>query len=195
MPRTIDPQRHEERRQIILAAVFTCVAKEGFERATIASICAEAGIGSGTFFHYFPTKMAALLALLRLGAAQTREWFAAQEGRPDPRAVVRDYVDRVVDDLADPRFAGFVTSVAAIMATPDVAAALADDTAAVTEGLAGWLTTAQAAATVRRDRGSDDLARWVQVIIDGFIDQVAVMGLNPLHERNHLHDAIDRLLA
>lgn len=111
MARTVDPVRHEARRTLILDAALTCFAELGVEGATTAAICRRAGIGSGTFFHYFPTKLDVLVAVLDLGTAETRAWFVAQQGRLDAAAVLDDYVGRAALEAEDRRVAGFVRAV------------------------------------------------------------------------------------
>lgn len=73
---------------------------------TSAAICREAGIATGTFFHYFPTKLDLLLAILDLGTHGSRDWFGAQEGRTDPAQVVTDYVEHAASEFSDPRLPG-----------------------------------------------------------------------------------------
>jgi AcrR family transcriptional regulator len=68
--RRLDPVKHEEKRQEILAAAKACFAREGFRGASIADICAEAGISPGHLYHYFPGKEAILDAI---GAAALEE--------------------------------------------------------------------------------------------------------------------------
>ena len=68
--RRLDPVKHEEKRQEILAAAKACFAREGFRGASIADICAEAGISPGHLYHYFPGKEAILDAI---GAASLKE--------------------------------------------------------------------------------------------------------------------------
>src|SRR3954454_19686828 len=108
----------------IIDAALTRFAEDGFDRATTAAICRTAGIGSGTFFHYFPTKLDVLLAILELGTAETVAWFAAQRGRSDPGGVLADYVVHTATEFTDPRLAGFVRAVGAVMNDEQVAAAL-----------------------------------------------------------------------
>src|SRR5690625_7667153 len=95
MPRPVDPERHRARRLHITDAGLTVVARHGYAGATTAAICREAGIGSGTFFHYFPTKESLVVAILAEGTAETQEFFDAQEGRTDSAAVVRSEERRV----------------------------------------------------------------------------------------------------
>ncbi len=149
MARTFDPLRHQARRMVIIDAALTCFAAEGFHRTTTAAICRTAGIGSGTFFHYFPTKLSVLLGVLDVGTAESAAWFAAQAGRTDPARVIEDYVAHVADECADPRVAGFVRAVTAVLTEPDVVMALARDEAVVREGLLPWIRAAQEARQVR----------------------------------------------
>jgi AcrR family transcriptional regulator len=196
MARTVDPARHEARRVAIIDAALTCFAAEGFDRATTAAICRRAAIGSGTFFHYFPTKLGVLLAILDHGTAETVEWFAARDPRADPSAVVTGYVEHAADELADPRVAGFVRAVGAVMTDPDVAAALARDEDAVHAGLQPWLAAAQGAGQVRADIPADRLATWVMLLLDGFTGRLAgERQFDPATERALLADTVRRLLA
>ncbi len=198
MARTVDPARYERRRLAIVEAALTCFADHGFERTGTAAICRAAGIGSGTFFHYFPTKLDVLLAVLRLGTAGTEEWFAAQSqaGRADAAAVVDEFVTHTVAECADPRMPGFVKAVGALVAEPDVAAALARDTAATHGGLLPWIKAAQAAGDVRVDVSADRLCTWVLVVLDGFLSRLAEdEAFEARAEQGMLVDAVRRLLV
>ena len=79
--RRLDPVKHEEKRQEILAAATACFAREGFRGASIADICAEAGISPGHLYHYFPGKEAILDAIgkasLEEGARQFGQLVAS----------------------------------------------------------------------------------------------------------------------
>jgi AcrR family transcriptional regulator len=173
MARTFDPLRHQARRMVIIDAALTCFAAEGFHRTTTAAICRTAGIGSGTFFHYFPTKLSVLLGVLDVGTAESAAWFAAQAGRTDPARVIEDYVAHVADECADPRVAGFVRAVTAVLTEPDVVMALARDEAVVREGLLPWIRAAQEARQVRTDLAPAQLCTWITIVLDGFLGRVA----------------------
>ncbi|WP_380169030.1 TetR/AcrR family transcriptional regulator [Jannaschia sp. R86511] len=195
MARTVDPERHAARRLQIVDAALTCFAADGYDGATTAAICRTAGIGSGTFFHYFPTKADVLLGILALGTQETRDWFAAQAGRDDPLAVLRDWVRWSADELADPRLPGFVRAVGAVMTQPAVAAALARDEQAQQEGLVPWVDRARSAGQVRRDRSAAELASWLALVLDGFVGRLAGGdGFTVQGQRDMLLDAVDRLL-
>lgn len=195
MARTVDPDRYEARRLVIIDAALTCFAAEGFDRTTTAAICRRAGIGSGTFFHYFPTKLGVLLAILDLGTGETAAWFAAQRGRTDPVGVLLDHVGRAADEGADPRAAGFVRAVGAVMSDPDVAAALTRDAAVLRAGLLPWVQAAQAEGGIRTDLSAGRLADWIMVLLDGFLGRIAGEHFDPVVERDMLLDAARRIMA
>ena len=196
MARTVDPAKHEARRLQIIDAALTWFATDGYERATTAAICRTAGIGSGTFFHYFPTKSAVLVAILEHGTHETREWFAAQQGRTDAREVLLEYVGHSADEYADERVAGFIHAVVAVMGEPDIATALAADVDAVRHCLAPWVEMAQQRGEIRDDLTPVRTTRWLMVLLDGFLDRIiSEPDFTVATEKATLLDAVDRLLA
>lgn len=195
MARTVDPERYLARRLHIVDAALTCFAREGFDRTTTASICRAASIGSGTFFHYFPTKKAVLLAILELGAGETRGWFEAQVERTDAAGVVADYVEHCLDDYGDPRLSGFVRAVGAVTGDPEVASALELDERAQVDGLGPWLAAAQRAGAVRAGVPAERLATWVFLLLDGFVARLAGDEAFTVEgERDLLVETVARLL-
>lgn len=194
MSRTINPRRHAARRLVIIDAALTCFAADGYDRATTASICREAGIGSGTFFHYFPTKLGLLLAILDLGTQETLDWFIAQEGRADPAQVITDYLEHSATEFTDPRLPGFVQSVGAIAGQPEVNTALARDDDATRTGLNPWVRAAQQTGTFRTDIAADRLTDWLLAIIDGYVGRLAsTPDFDAATERALLTDVATRL--
>ncbi|AHC26497.1 MULTISPECIES: TetR/AcrR family transcriptional regulator [Mycobacteriaceae] len=195
MARRVDPVKHAARRAHIMDAAMTCFATTGVAATTTAAICAEAGVGSGTFFHYFPTKTDVLLAILAMGTEQTREWFAVRDARADARAVVLDWVRHTADTAADARVPGFIRAVGAVMAEPAVAEALAADDLAQHTGLHGWVRRAQQRGRMRCDLPAPELTTWVMVLLDGFLCRLAA---DPAFladvERDRLVDAVTRLI-
>ena len=51
------------RRADLLAAARAVLAEKGLEAATVSEIVARAGVAQGTFYLYFPSKMALIPAL------------------------------------------------------------------------------------------------------------------------------------
>jgi AcrR family transcriptional regulator len=196
MPRTVDPQRHAARRLGIVDAAFTCFARDGYDGATTASICREADIGSGTFFHYFPSKVSVLLAILEMGTQETMDWFAGQEGRADPHEVVLDWVRHTASAATDPRLPGFVRAVGAVAVQADVAAALVADEDAQRNGLQPWVRRAQRARSVRTDLSVPTLTSWIILMLDGYLGRLAAdRHFSSRTQKRVLLDSVTRLLA
>lgn len=173
MARTVDPARHEARRLVIIDAALTVFAERGYDGATTAEICRRAGIGSGTFFHYFPTKLDLLLAILTLGIAEVGEQAELYAGRTDPLGVLLDIVEHGADDAADPRMPGFVRAVGGIMQQPDVAAKLEEDAQAQRDLLLPWVEKAQRAGEIRTDLTPARITSWLYLLTDGFLGRIA----------------------
>lgn len=196
MARRIDPERHRARRLQIIDAGLTVFARSGYSGATTAAICREAGIGSGTFFHYFPTKDSLLLAILDEGPSETREFFAAHEGRTDAVHVVFDWVRHAVEDLRDQRATGFIAAVSGLSMRDDVATALRADEDATRSGLTRWLALAHDAGEVRTDLSAERLAAWVMAIVDGFAGRVGTSAdFDVATEETLLFEVISTLLT
>ncbi|WP_402372790.1 TetR/AcrR family transcriptional regulator [Isoptericola rhizosphaerae] len=174
MARPVDPERRAARRLQIVDAGLTVFAERGYDGATTARICRRAGIGSGTFFHYFATKADLLLAILELGTAETRERAAGLEGRTDPLGVLLELVASTADDAADARIPGFVRAVTGVMHVPRIAEALAADDAAQREVLLVWVERGQARGEVRTDLTAARLVSWLVLLTGGFLERVAV---------------------
>lgn len=174
MARPVDPERRAARRLQIIDAGLTVFAERGYDGATTARICRQAGIGSGTFFHYFATKADLLLAILELGTAETTERAAALEGRTDALEVLLELVGSTADDAADARIPGFVRAVAGVMHQPAVAEALAADDAAQRDVLRAWVERGQADGEIRTDLTADRIVSWLALLTGGFLERVAV---------------------
>ena len=54
----------------ILHAAARCFVRDGFHRASISDICAEAGISPGHIYHYFENKEAIVGGIAELGMDQ-----------------------------------------------------------------------------------------------------------------------------
>ncbi|WP_026365805.1 TetR/AcrR family transcriptional regulator [Promicromonospora sukumoe] len=174
MARTVDPERHEARRLVIIDAALTVLAERGYDGTTTAAICKQARIGSGTFFHYFPTKLDVLLAILTLGTQETAEAGARYAGRTDALGVVLDIVRQGADDAADPRMPGFVRAVGGVMHLPEVAAKLDEDAIVQQDLIRPWVERAQRAGEIRTDLTPGRITSWLYLLTDGFLGRVAV---------------------
>ena len=196
MARTVDPARHEARRLVIIDAALTVFAERGYDGATTAEICRRAGIGSGTFFHYFPTKLDLLLAILTLGMQEVREQAELYADRTDPLGVLLEIVERGADEAADPRVPGFVRAVGGIMHQPDVAAKLDEDAQVQRDLLRPWVEKAQRAGEIRTDLTAHRITSWLYLLTDGFLGRIATEeNFTAQGEKATLVDTARRFLA
>lgn len=176
MARPVDPERHRARRLLIIDAGLTAFAEYGYAGATTAIICRAAGVGSGTFFHYFPTKLALLVAIIEEGTREISAFFAARSDARSPRGEVLAYLDHALVELRDPRVAGFVAAVGGLLPIPEVAAALSADDATLRGELLPWLRAAQESGEIRVDVPAERLAAWIALLLDGVTARVALGG-------------------
>ena len=172
MPRPIDPAKHRARRLAIIDAALTCFARSGYEGAKVAEICREASIGSGTFFHYFPTKIDVLLGILELGTAETVEFFDELAAVNGTEAVFA-YVSHESESLRDERAPGFIRAVASVATEKRVAKALAENEEVIKGQLEPWITRGQKDGVIRADLDAGRIVAWIQALVDGFAGRVA----------------------
>jgi len=62
--------RAEETRSRIINAARVCFSRYGYDAASVADICTEAGITKGAFYYHFETKQGLFLELLNTWLAQ-----------------------------------------------------------------------------------------------------------------------------
>lgn len=193
MARPVDPARRAARQAQIIDAGLTVFAQQG-PAATTAQICAEAGIASGTFFHHFPTKDALVVAILKHGMAETQEFFAARVNQP-PLQTLTGFLDHSLAELNDPRAAGIIQAVGAMVHRDAIANALRVQEHAVQRAVTDVVRQAQDASLVREDIAAGRLAAWILLIIDGFSGAVASASIDPRAEAVMLHEQIRGLLT
>ncbi|QIS20971.1 TetR/AcrR family transcriptional regulator [Nocardia terpenica] len=195
MARTVDEKRHQQRRLQIIDAALTRFAADGFDGTTTAAICRTAGIGSGTFFHYFPTKSDVLLAVLELGSRETSEFFDAHADIENAAEVLMHYIDHEADNLCDPRAAGFIRAVGAALHHDQIAVAVAAHQQQILDNLTIWVRRARRQGAIRTDLSAQRTARWLMALIDGFASQLAEgPNFDVRRERRILRDTIRRFL-
>lgn len=162
-------------RTSILAAAYEAIATLGYRAATTAEICRRAGVSSGTFFHYFPTKDAMLLALLSeedLGPGGDSGYSGVTREVPTQGAVA-GIVEEVIAQAADPHLPAFVREISTLVTIPRVAAVVADTAARRRARIHAAIEAEVRAGTARGDLPVEELARRVELLIDGFESAVA----------------------
>ena len=82
--------RAEETRSNILAAAEICFSRSGYEAASVAVICQQAGVTKGAFYYHFATKQALFLELLNswLETLDVQFQHIRGEGKSVPHGLV-----------------------------------------------------------------------------------------------------------
>jgi AcrR family transcriptional regulator len=174
VPRPIDPEKYASKRSAIVSAASTQFATHGYHRSTTAGICREAGISSGTFFHYFPSKLDVLVAVLESGCDDLRARLTRTEESSSGFDAVLRYAEELQAEVSDDSFAVFVAGIAGLESEPRVAAALATEAELVADFLLRNVDQGQRSGELRTDVPAPDLARWVSWLLDGASQAAAV---------------------
>lgn len=168
MARTIDPVKHEAKRQGILEAAYRCFARKGFAGTTTADICKAAGMSAGNLFHYFPNKQTIFRAIFEMDARELGTRFREAAASDDPWGRLLEYLEHTLDEAADPDAGGFLIAVVMqAQGDPEFAALLEQNDRGQLAGLSALLGRA---AEMGQIDGSVDpavAAQWLTVILDG----------------------------
>lgn len=190
--RKVDPEKHEARRQAILAAAGACFAEKGFHRTSTAEICARAGMSPGNLFHYFPSKHAIIAAIVEEERRLTAAHFAGISEAEDQFAALLGFLDGMLDLAGDPAYLSLALEIAAEAIRDDrIGALVLDADAEMQAALATLLRRAAARGQIDATLDPADAARWIAALIDGVFSRAAVdPGFRPSRQRDML-----RLLA
>jgi len=97
-----DARRNRER---VLAAASAAFAEEGFD-VGVATIARRAGVGTGTLFRHFPTKLDLEVAVVLERSAKMRENLRLALAEPDPWTAFSTLMSRTVEMTACDRCLG-----------------------------------------------------------------------------------------
>ncbi|HEV2927342.1 MAG TPA: TetR/AcrR family transcriptional regulator [Propionibacteriaceae bacterium] len=140
-------------------------ALHGVDGSSTAAICRRAGIGSGTLFHYFPTKIEIFHALFRNDLQ--RNASVCEEVLAQPAAAgLQQLLEHLVADLDNPLVPG-LTAAALLQVNRDevFASMLAEDEAVVRRTLTVLLERLVADGR-RLPFPPSATARWIQRLLD-----------------------------
>ncbi len=103
MPR-ITEDKKEARRQQLLDAARTRLAGRGYRDVSVDEICSAAELSKGTFYGYFESKQAMLLALLDEEMGQLEQSLAEISSRPASKGEthLREFTRGVLREAEDP---------------------------------------------------------------------------------------------
>ncbi|WP_010275901.1 TetR/AcrR family transcriptional regulator [Paenibacillus senegalensis] len=87
MPKIVD---HDHKRKIIVETAWAIIEKEGFEKASIRRIAAEAGMSTGALRHYFSNQDELLLFIMEYFLARGKERSEKKSWSQDPFIAVQE---------------------------------------------------------------------------------------------------------
>jgi AcrR family transcriptional regulator len=151
--RKVDPAKHEEKRQQILAAAGKCFARKGFQGATISDICAEANISPGHLYHYFKSKNAIVEAMAETRLNRASEVLSKILEGPD---IISSLVSAFKPAAAHSERTNYVTSLdmlAEAVRNPALAKIMEEHSRALRAQIANFLRKGQALGQI--DTGLD----------------------------------------
>jgi AcrR family transcriptional regulator len=100
----ISEEKKEARRQQLLDAARERLAERGYRDLSVDEICGAANLSKGSFYGYFESKQAMLLALLDEEMSRLEESLAEISSRPAPKGEthLRQFARSVLRDAGDP---------------------------------------------------------------------------------------------
>jgi len=167
MPKVSTAHKDAVRRQI-LSAALTCLERNGYEDVTTRELLAEAGLSTGTFYNYFPSKehLYEALAEEALAADVARILADADEqGVPTGKGLL-DFLQRYV--LANPTTAMAVSSLRSRMhASPAAAEAVIRLNQYVVATLTPLVEASTSEGFMRADLDAEALVELIDLVWDG----------------------------
>ncbi|WP_438024681.1 TetR/AcrR family transcriptional regulator [Sorangium sp. So ce233] len=184
--RTVNPDQHEKKRRELLRAAQRRFAAEGVQ-ASIASICAEAGVSPGHLYHYFPSKEAILEGLFQLvlDEAATHLSGDVQDARDLPALVADLYSSGKGPSLLFDLLAESQRNAA-------IADRLRRHSAEMKQLLASAIARGQAAGLVDDTLPAPDLATLLLAALDG---SKAIRLRDPAVDRGHAREMLLALVS
>lgn len=178
-------QEHlDARRKQILAGAARCFARKGFHGTSMQDVLKEVGLSAGAVYRYFAGKDDLIAAIADEAFGSIRRAFEeAAELTPPPTpdrllgGVLRGVFDRQVYGMERRVFAGLILQVwAETMGNEQLAKTLHDGYTGMRAAWGKLVDAYRAAGLMRADVPSDDVARTLIAVAQGFIAQEALFG-------------------
>jgi TetR/AcrR family transcriptional regulator, repressor for uid operon len=149
MPRTVNPDRQEARRQEILNAAQACFERKGFHATTMAEICAAAEISPGGLYRYFPSKVHIIAGMAEGERMAIQAAFAEVAQSDDVLLGLAQLCDHFAESYSDARHAALAAELMAeALRNPEFAALARATQQGVTREVANILEIGQRAGQI-----------------------------------------------
>ncbi|WP_028847305.1 TetR/AcrR family transcriptional regulator [Thermocrispum agreste] len=184
MPKRVD---HEERRQLIAAAVRRIAADRGLEGVSLGEVATEAGISKGLVQHYFASKD----EMLRYATGTLREQVDRRVGTdlPEGLAGLRMILLALLPRDAASRTDALVANAFFVRALKDpiIAERFRTGHEQLRHGVAAMISTAQQAGELNADCDPVTEADLLIAVVTGLIDAI-LLGHRTIEEAERLID-------
>ncbi len=191
--RTINPEKHAERRRQILDAALHCFARYGFHKTRTAEICAVAGMSPGNLFHYFPDKNALVIALVEADQAETTARYAEAATAADGWLALLGLLDQHLAQCTEPVVVQLTLDILGEAARkPELMACVRQNEAARLDALQLLLERHVANGQLRLAGTPRTAANWFLLLMDGVMGRAMVESV--FDPGLHRHALIEALL-
>lgn len=167
MPKDVD---HEKRREEILESVWTVIARDGLEKATVRVIAKETGWSTGVLQHYFADKDEILVSALRLMYERISARGAALlEGLTGIEALQELVLENLpLDDQRELETKFLMNYWSRVIREGDAVPAPERRGPQLIDTLSDLAREGQEAGEIRADEDPEDIAERLLALIDGF---------------------------
>jgi AcrR family transcriptional regulator len=180
MPRVSEEHR-QARREQILAAATRCVARQGFHKATMADVIAEAGLSAGAVYGYFRSKNEIIRAIAERSIGEVAHLLhdlAEREGPVHPVDAVAVFLEQMASLAEETR--GDLAKVAVqawaeAVRDPEVHAVAREKMGAVRTALEDVVRRAQKDGTMSGSADARAVAQVLFAMLPGFVLEAVVL--------------------
>lgn len=168
MPR-IAQARRQDRRAAILEAAERCFVRSGFHGASMAEICAEAGMSAGNLYRYFPSKEAMIEGLCERDFEEIGAEFAALADAADIWEAFRELARRHMVEEPREHCVLWIESMSEVARNPQIAALRQRVDTFIDQKLRGALTLAKARGQTAPEADLDRAVQFLITFADGLM--------------------------
>ena len=194
--RTIDPVKHQAKRQHIVFSAAELFATRGFDGTTTAEICRAAGVSSGNLFHYFSSKREIFAALFEDAGDETADRIAAANAADNPWAGLTDLVQHLAAPAVEPHVPNLVLeAMLQAFRDPDFANLLGENAANEEGAIQELLTKASGTGHIDPTLDPKQAAKWVMALISAlFLSTAFDDDFDPAEQLPMLRLILERFL-
>lgn len=196
MPKRVD---HQERRELIAAALMRVAASQGLESVSLRHVAAEAGLTAGAVQHYFASKDAMMRFAMDTASARIGERMAVRLAAMGEAATPRDVVHGLLTTLLPTTSSSATEDLRVALAfmayaatRPEVSATLEHSNTQMREVIAAQVHRAIAQGQARASRHPELTAATLLALTDGLAVQMLSANLTAAAATAILEAQIDQ---